>query len=160
MDGQQRRGLARAPPLTKIRIGERIVQKLFALLELRPVLKPVATESYADFKQARLNALTPELAWDFILLGDDKHLASPPEIDEDDIAWELQILADGQQLYRPTSLAGQRHQVEEPLDSCQKLTWSVRPRYRLRSWIEGGKSSRKRSNNAVADTTDRKPPDN
>ncbi len=118
--------------LAKIRIGERIVQNLFALLEVRHVLKPVATESYADFKQAKLNSLTPELAWEFTLLGDDTHLAAPPEIDENDITWDLQILADGQQLYRRTSLAAQRHQVEGPLGSCQTLTWSVRPRYRLR----------------------------
>jgi hypothetical protein len=117
--------------LAKIRISERIVQNLFALLELRHVLKPLVTQSYADFKRAKLNTLSPELAWEFTLLGDDKHLASPPEIDEDDISWDLQILGEGKQIYRRTSLPGQHHKVEEPLGTCQQLSWSVRPRYRL-----------------------------
>lgn len=140
--------------LAKSRISERIVQNLFTLLELRHVLRPVPTDSYKDFKRAKLGTLTPELGWDFVLLGDDAHLASPPDIHEDDISWDLQVLGNGQQVYQRSRLAEQRHRVEEPLGACQKLSWSVRPRYRLPE----GERTGEWMTVAAADRGDKVPP--
>jgi len=132
----------------KIRISERIVQNHFTLLELRHVLRPLATGSYADFKKAKLNTTTPELSWDFVLLGDDSHLAAQPEIDSESISWDIRIQRGDEITYERRALPSQTHVVEAGLEECTGYAWSVRPRYtlggdvRLGEWMVVSRASR------------------
>jgi len=132
----------------KIRISERIVLNHFTLLELRHVLRPVATGSYADFKKATLNSTTPELSWDFLLLGDDSHLPTQPEIDSDSITWDIRIQRGDDIAYERRALPSQTHVIEAGLEECIAYAWSVRPRYtldgdvRLGEWMVVSRASR------------------
>lgn len=134
--------------LAKIRISERIIQSLFTLLEFRHVLRPRATESYKNFADGTLRTLTPTLAWQYVLLGDDTHLDSQTSIDPNAITWDLQIQHNGEKVYQRLGLPAQQHQVEEPLVACQHLTWSVRPRFqtdsgeRMGEWMTVARSER------------------
>jgi hypothetical protein len=115
----------------KIKVSERIVHNFFTLLELRHVLRPIATESYKNFNKAKLNSTSPELAWDFLLLGDDSHLQEEPQITPDMISWDLAIRIGEVTQYERKALNAQQHVVEEPLDQCTRYNWSVRPRYSI-----------------------------
>lgn len=132
----------------KTRISDRIIQNHFTLLELRHVLRPVATGSYVDFGDATLNSTTPELSWDFVLLGDDSHLAEQPDIDSESISWDLRIQLGDEIAYERKALSVQNHTVEDKLEECRDYAWSVRPRYtldgnvRLGEWMVVSKASR------------------
>ena len=132
----------------KTRISDRIIQNHFTLLELRHVLRPVATGSYVDFGDATLNSTTPELSWDFVLLGDDSHLAEQPDIDSESISWDLRIQLGDEIAYERKALTTQNHTVEDKLKECTNYAWSVRPRYtldgnvRLGEWMVVSKASR------------------
>jgi hypothetical protein len=132
----------------KIRISERIVQNHFTLLELRHVLRPVATASYTDFEDATLNSKTPELSWDFLLLGDDSHLLAQPPIDSESITWDIRIQHGDDIAYERRELPSQTHVVEDGLKECSAYTWSVRPRFnldghvRLGEWMVVSQASR------------------
>jgi hypothetical protein len=122
----------------KIRVSERVVQNMFTLLELRHVLRPVKTDSYADFKRARLNSTTPELSWDFVLLGDDSHLPAQPDIDNESITWDIRIQRGDEIDYERHALPAQTHTLEEELETCSDYAWSVRPRYLLEGDVRVG----------------------
>jgi hypothetical protein len=132
----------------KIRISERIIQNHFTLLELRHVLRPVATDSYSDFEEATLNSTTPELSWDFLLLGDDSHLPTQPEIDSESITWDIRIQRGDDIAYERRALPSQTHVVKDGLEECTGYAWSVRPRYtlegdvRLGEWMVVSRASR------------------
>ena len=132
----------------KIRISQRIIQNHFTLLELRHVLRPVATGSYADFGEATLNTTRPELSWDFVLLGDDLHLAAQPDINDESITWDIRIQRGDEIAYERRALPSQVHAVEDALETCSDYAWSVRPRYtldgnvRLGEWMVVSKASR------------------
>jgi len=132
----------------KLRISERIVEDLFTQVELRHVLRPLPGGDPEDVAGSRTARVTPTLAWELVLLGNDTHLREPVDIDPARITWELQILRDGRPVYRRSGLAEPRHQVEDALEACADYRWSVRPVYqigdaqRVGEWMTVSRSAR------------------
>jgi len=113
----------------KIRISERIVEDLFMQIELRHVLRPVATPSLRIPGEGELETLTPQLAWELVLLGDDTHFEDPVSIDPEAISWELLVQRNEDTVYHRLRITQASHTVDEPLQPCQHYRWSVRPHY-------------------------------
>jgi hypothetical protein len=124
-------GLAMYLDGARHRIAQQVVASVFTRLELRHVLRPVATADHDGEDRAKTKTLTPRLAWEFVTLGGDDHLPAPVQIDEGSITYDLEIYDDERLVYRQHDLPDPAHLIAQPLEPCRTLTWTVRPSFRV-----------------------------
>lgn len=108
--------------------------QLFETIPTRHVLRPTGNDSYTTRKEGlawsgRARTDTPTLSWDFVLLGGD-------DFDGTDIAdtparYDLEIYDGSRLVYTARDIADTRHEVADPLPTCKRLRWSVRPILRV-----------------------------
>jgi hypothetical protein len=132
----------------KLRISERIVEDLFMQVELRHVLRPLRTPSFEEFRDGKVETLTPQLSWELVMLGNDTHLDPPLIVNPGATTWELLIQRDEETVYRRLKIAQPTHTLEEPLQACGQYQWSVRPHYvidghhRIGEWMTVARAAR------------------
>ena len=118
--------------------ARRMSADFFERIEIRHVLRPVHSDSFTggprqDYADARINTLTPTLAWEYILLDDDAHSEWAGKIDEGAIVYDLEIYRENRLVYFADDIASTRHLVELELEPCTEYRWSVRPAFLIES---------------------------
>ncbi|MFT5502083.1 MAG: hypothetical protein ACI88G_002225 [Woeseiaceae bacterium] len=116
-------------------IARKISDDFFEKVELRHVLRPLASASVSDITRSDWTGSaispTPTLAWELILLGGDTYGGWTDQIHESAVAFDLEIYDDDQLVYFSYNIPEPRHAVQEALPECKSLSWSVRPVYHI-----------------------------
>ena len=111
------------------RVAQQLVDSILTRVEIRHVLRPIATSDYSAENRSRVGSLTPRLAWEFVPLGSDDHLPAPVSVNPDSVTYDLEIYDDERLIYRRRGLTSPSHQTEAELEPCRTLSWSVRPAF-------------------------------
>lgn len=123
-------------------LGHELAADIFGRVELNHELRPQETDTV---EQARKNerqfvseSLTPTLAWNLTLHGDDFYGAWTEAIDESGIFYDIEIFDNRQLVYYEEQLPDPSHTVAFELEACQSYRWSVRPSYHVGGDIKYG----------------------
>ena len=116
-------------------IAREISAEVFGRVNLRHELRPHETDTVASIKkndwQGLGKSLTPTLAWELNLLGDDSYGAWADNLGSGNISYDVEIYDMHRLVYAAKRVQEPRHTVERQLEACQDLRWSVRPSYRV-----------------------------
>jgi len=112
----------------------RISEDFFEKIELRHVLRPAYTDSFSgraeqDLSSARVNTLTPTLAWELIVFGSDQDGEWPGQLDAAEAVFDLEIYEGDRPVYFADNIPATQHLVQQELEPCKRYRWSVRPAY-------------------------------
>lgn len=109
-------------------LGREIAALLYERIAVDDTLAPTASASVKLAKdngwQGESRALTPTLAWEFALAGDDAGRFDPA-----DVTWDLEIYDARRPVYSAKRLQGTSHTVTVPLQACGTYRWTVRPKF-------------------------------
>ena len=134
-------------------IGREISAELFDRIEMRHDIKPVKTDTVARVKKNDWKGVsktsTPTLAWELKLLGDSANGSWISEINDADIAYDVEIYDLDRLVYAANRIPTTTHAVANELEPCKTYRWSVRPSYRAGKDIRFGEWMR---SNAGRDT--------
>jgi hypothetical protein len=109
-------------------IASEIVAHFFERIEVRHVLRPTKTASTSGTWSESTRSSTPTLGWELILLGGDSYVS---KIDSDNIKFDLRIFDNSGLIYESRNIEGTTHKVGQKLRDCSRLSWTVRPVYRI-----------------------------
>ena len=123
-------------------LGREITADSFAKIELKHELLPVKSE---DIKLQRKNqwqgsteSVTPTLAWELKLLGDDTYGTWTDAINAANTFYDVEIYDAHRMVYEMKQISETQHTLVYELDPCQTYRWSVRPTYRIGDDIRVG----------------------
>ncbi|MFQ6004861.1 MAG: hypothetical protein ACE5OQ_05090 [Woeseia sp.] len=123
-------------------LGREISAEVFDRIRLRHQLHAKETDTVArdrnDERQLVSRSLTPTLAWELTLEGDDSYGAWTDTIDESDIFYDVEIYDLHRLVYSEKQVPEPRHTIDMELDACQTYRWSVRPSYHVGGDIKFG----------------------
>jgi hypothetical protein len=123
-------------------IASEIVAHFFERIEVRHVLRPTGTASTSGTWSKSTRSSTPTLGWELILLGGDSYVS---KIDSDNIKFDLRIFDKSGLIYESRNIEGTTHTVGQKLTDCSRLSWTVRPVYRIGDKTRTGAWMRKQA---------------
>jgi hypothetical protein len=116
-------------------IGREISARVFDRIVLRHDLRPKETDTVVRFKkndwQGVSRTLSPILAWELTLLGGDSNGAWAKEVDETNVAYDIEIYDMHRPIYSAKDIQGPSHAVTFGLEACKTYRWSVRPSFNV-----------------------------
>jgi hypothetical protein len=116
-------------------VGREIAAQVFESANVSHALVPVKSSDVSVSKRNRWDAtskkLSPTLAWELDLLGDDADPAWAKEIDESNIYYDLEIYDLQRPVYSAKQIPDPRHTITQSLEACETYRWSVRPAYHV-----------------------------
>jgi hypothetical protein len=124
-------------------VAAEIAAQFFELIELRHVLRPRETATFGGGWNSQLKTATPDLSWEYFLLGGDDY---DGRLQASDATFDLRIYDDRYLVYEARDIAGTEHRVAAPLENCKRLSWSVRPVHRFEGRTRAGEWMQYRSN--------------
>jgi hypothetical protein len=114
-------------------VARQVTADFFEKIELRHDLYPAATNSVTqqngDHWSGQARTSTPELAWEYVRLGDDTYPPSSVAFGEGDTFYDLEIYDRHRLVYVARYIPDPIHTVEQPLPGCRELRWTVRPSF-------------------------------
>lgn len=123
-------------------VGREIAAQVFDSAGLAHTLIPTKS---GDVSVSRKNkwrgsskSLSPTLAWELNLPGDDAHPAWILGIEEKDIYYDVEIYDLHRPIYSAKQIQDPVHTVTAQLEPCQSYRWSVRPSYHVGGDIKYG----------------------
>jgi hypothetical protein len=123
-------------------LAAEFIADLFEIIRVRHVLRPVRSETFTGGWSGRAKTDKPTFSWELFLLGGDSY---HDHIDEQDITFDLRVFEGSRLAYEATRIAGNSHEVAEPLPRCKELRWSVRPVYLVDGMTRAGEWMQYRS---------------
>ena len=118
-------------------LARELVAQLYDRVTVSHSLAPVYGDSIKpDRKEpwhGETRSLTPTLAWDFELTGDDTAAAEGAAI-----LWEIEIYDAQRPVYEAGGLQATRFTLDVPLEACKTYRWSVRPVYQRATGTQRG----------------------
>ncbi len=117
-------------------IAREAAAQLFETITTRHVLRPTDNKWSSRAKTDR-----PTLSWDFALLGGDSFDGT--DIADTPARYDLEIYDGSRIVYAARDIAESRHVVAEPLPTCKRLYWSVRPLMLVEGKRRGGEWMRR-----------------
>jgi len=116
-------------------IGREISAEVFDRVYLRHELRPKETNTVVSVKkddwQGVSRSLSPTLAWELTLLGGDSSSSWANELDEANIAYDIEIYDMHRPIYSAKNIQGPDHTVTFGLEACKTYRWSVRPSFHV-----------------------------
>jgi hypothetical protein len=123
-------------------IGREISAEVFDSVALKHTLLPKKSSNVSLVKRNKWNgtskSLSPTLAWELNLPGDDTDPAWASGIDESDIYYDVEIYDLRKPVYSRKQIQEPSHAVATKLEACQTYRWSVRPSYHVGGDIKYG----------------------
>lgn len=133
-------------------IGREISAQTFDQIEINHELRPTETDTVRRFKKddwrSTTKSLTPTLAWNIELTGDNVYGAWADEIDAGAITYDVEVYDANQMVYSANTVPSTMHTVEFGIEPCKQYRWSVRPIYSVGSDIKFGEWMRSRTDEA------------
>lgn len=128
-------------------LARELVAELYDRVTVSHTLAPVYGDTIKPDKKdpwhGETRSLTPTLAWDFQLAGEDTAAADGAQI-----LWEVEIYDAHRPVYQAGGLQGTSFTIDKPLEACNAYRWSVRPIYRTAAGSKHGDWMRKDPNTA------------
>jgi hypothetical protein len=123
-------------------IGREISAGVFDSVALKHTLLPLKSSNVSLVKRDKWSgsskSLSPTLAWELNLPGDDADPAWASGIDESDIYYDIEIYDLHRPVYSRKQIPDPSHTVAQGLEACQTYRWSVRPSYHVGADIRYG----------------------
>jgi len=115
-------------------LARELAAELYERVALNHELAPIPTRNVSRDKKdpwkASTKVLSPTLAWEFALLGDDASVSDGAQV-----LWDVEIYDAQRPVYQAKQVPGTEHTVDVPLEACKTYRWTVRPSYHR----EGGR---------------------
>jgi hypothetical protein len=116
-------------------VGRELAAQVFDSAELTHTLVPVKSGDVSLSKRSRWDGrskkLSPTLAWELSLPGDESDPAWAAGIDESNVYYDVEIYDLHQPVYEAKQVPGPQHTVTAQLEACRTYRWSVRPSYHV-----------------------------
>lgn len=123
-------------------IGREIAAEVFDSVALKHTLLPIKSSNVSSSKRNKWHgtskSLSPTLAWELNLPGDEADPAWASGIDEANIYYDVEIYDLHRPVYSARQIQDPSHTVAAKLEACQTFRWSVRPSYHVGGAIKYG----------------------
>jgi len=131
-------------------IGREIAAEVFDSVALKHTLLPIKSSNVSSSKrnkwQGSSKKLSPTLAWELNIPGDEADPAWASGIDEANIYYDVEIYDLHRPVYSARQIKDPSHTVTAKLEACQTYRWTVRPSYHVGGDIKYGPWMRSDSN--------------
>jgi hypothetical protein len=132
-------------------VGREITAQVFDSAGLAHTLVPAKSSNVSVSRKSKWEgsskSLSPILAWELNLPGDEADPAWVIGIEESDIYYDVEIYDLHRPIYTAKQVQGPVHTVTAQLKPCQSYRWSVRPSYHVGGDIKYGPWMRSGVNN-------------
>jgi len=132
-------------------VGREIAAQVFDSAALAYTLLPTKSNNVSVSRKNKWEgsskSLSPTLAWELNLPGDDADPAWVLGMDESDIYYDVEIYDLHRPVYSAKQIQDPVHTVTAQLEPCQTYRWSVRPSYHVGGDIKYGPWMRSGVNN-------------
>jgi hypothetical protein len=123
-------------------VGREVAAQVFHSAEVAHTLLPAKSSDVSVSRKDRWDGsskkLSPTLAWEMNLTGDETDPAWAAGIDESNVFYDVEIYDLHRPVYSAKNVRGGEHTVTAQLDSCETYRWSVRPAYHVGGAIKYG----------------------
>ena len=131
-------------------IGRQFSADVFHTVALNHTLLPAGSDTVKLVRnnnwQGSSKSLTPTLAWELNLLGDDVYGPWVDEINASNTSFEVEIYDSHRPVYSNKNIPGSSHTVALELEKCHSYKWSVRPVYHVGGGVKYGEWMRSGQN--------------
>lgn len=123
-------------------LGRELSAEVYDRVKIKHELRPLESENVDRVKrndwQGVTKSVTPTLAWELTLLGDNSYGTWADQIDRSNVYYDVEIYDAHQLVYAENRVQGTQHTVGFEIEDCKTYRWSVRPSYQVGTDIKYG----------------------